>query len=504
METKTGKFSIAPDKIVDGELEIAGPQSSLVLRDGETFYFDDSSNLWVTGSLYDQTRITLIQCVQTGSTSHATPGEGVKSHSVTLFPHFIAQGRVHLERDKPTVREIAFTFEDAPSLFYDFDAFGSVANAAQYIDMLTAGNAERFKRPIRTGPDAQIAYFAGQRLIIEADTEIGKIRVEHYPSWAICGPRGIKIANEIWISIIPGLPIGFDDAVNRLRSLLRFVAVSVGRKQNLPDFKLDIGSSDAPKVLQVHWSDYPRRIDDVIPRIRSTPQPADLPLNPIRHPHEFVRVIKSWLAANTERLIARERIHESLAHQNHYTVDRLVGAANAFDQLPEAAVPRRVDLTPEVLSAKQQCKKIFRDLPASDEREFLFRALGRLGKASLNQKVRHRAQIITAAVADKFPSLDFVCDRAIECRNYFVHGSSFRFQLEHPSGNQSFLTDTLEFVFTASELIEAGWDIKRFLDAPTSMSHPFGTYRVRYKESLQALQASAETPTATANDTQDP
>ncbi|HEY5056086.1 MAG TPA: HEPN domain-containing protein [Acidobacteriaceae bacterium] len=132
------------------------------------------------------------------------------------------------------------------------------------------------------------------------------------------------------------------------------------------------------------------------------------------------------------------------------------------------------------------------------------RALGRLGKASLKQKVRHRAQIITAAAADKFPSLDFVCDRAIECRNYFVHGSSFRFQLEHPSSNQSFLTDTLEFVFTASELIEAGWDIKRFLDTPTSMSHPFGTYRVRYKESLQALQASAETSTATANDTEVP
>ena len=98
------------------------------------------------------------------------------------------------------------------------------------------------------------------------------------------------------------------------------------------------------------------------------------------------RFVESWLAVNTERLIARARIHESLAHQNHYTVDRLVGAANAFDQLPESAAPRRMDLTPGVLSAKQQCKKVFRDLPASDEREFLFALWGDSGRLRSNKR----------------------------------------------------------------------------------------------------------------------
>jgi hypothetical protein len=37
MQLKTGKFSIAPDKIVAGELNIGGPQSSVILRADELF-----------------------------------------------------------------------------------------------------------------------------------------------------------------------------------------------------------------------------------------------------------------------------------------------------------------------------------------------------------------------------------------------------------------------------------------------------------------------------------
>ena len=48
---------------------------------------------------------------------------------------------------------------------------------------------------------------------------------------------------------------------------------------------------------------------------------------------------------------------------------------------------------------------------------------------------------------------------------------------------------SLEFVFAASELIEAGWNIRTFVETPTSMSHPFGAYWVNYKKALTALKA---------------
>jgi hypothetical protein len=367
MQLKTGKFSIAPDKIVAGELNIGGPQSSVILRADELFSVGGEPDLCIPGILYDQTKVTLIDCIRTSAASHSLAEQGVKSHSETLFPHFVAEGRMHLEPGKPTIVELAFTFEDATSLFYDFDAFGAAMDATQFIDPIVEANANRFHRKIPTGPEPEIAYFTGQRLIAEADTAIGNIRVEHCPSLPIGGPRGVRIDNEIWISITPESPVTFDSAVDRLMRLLRFLAVAVGRKQNLPQFALKVGSIAPPQALKVHWSNHPRRIDDVLGE-RSIPQPGDLPLQPIQHRQEFVAVLKSWLAVDKERQVARIRIHQSLAHQNRYSVDRLVGAANAFDLLPEPAVPKTVDLSPEILDAIKVCRPLFRALPRGDER----------------------------------------------------------------------------------------------------------------------------------------
>ena len=89
---------------------------------------------------------------------------------------------------------------------------------------------------------------------------------------------------------------------------------------------------------------------------------------------------------------------------------------------------------------------------------------------------------------EKLPDMEWVCDHAIDCRNHFVHGSPVRFKNGSPADSLVFLTDTLEFVFAAAELVEAGWDLIRFVETPTTMTHPLGTYGVRYKEELRALR----------------
>ena len=57
----------------------------------------------------------------------------------------------------------------------------------------------------------------------------------------------------------------------------------------------------------------------------------------------------------------------------------------------------------------------------------------------------------------------------------------------------SFFAETLEFVFAASDLIEAGWKIGPWLQQGTSMLHPFGTYCVAYRDSLRALKTLLST-----------
>lgn len=485
-EVRIGQFRAGGEgKLMLGELRVDGSESTITLRDDD-FFNVSADEPHITGTLYDQTKITLADCIRLSS-SRSHVREGIASCSVTLFPHFVLEGRAHLNPSLATIRELHFTFEDAPILFYDFDSFGSLIDARPYIATLTQANEREFKRQIRTGPEPQIAYFAGQRVIVDVPTAIGRIRAQHAPTFALGGPRGVRIDNQIWICITGDRPITLDQAVDGIASLLRFIAISVGRAQTLPVFSIDIGSSEAPEILKVHWSHHPQRPPHTNGR---HPHPADNALDPIESPDEFSKVLSNWIAFDGERRVARMRSHESFVQSNHYSTDRLVGAANAFDLLPESAVPKRIKPPADVLEAKRLSKALFRKLPDGDERESLLRALGRIGHATLKQKVRHRAGIIAGATSNRFPSIDWICEQAVECRNHFVHGSSVTFPLNGPWNAIGFLTDTLDFVFVASDLIECGWNIDRFLGNPNTGSQALGHYCANYNANLQRLRDS--------------
>jgi hypothetical protein len=117
-------------------------------------------------------------------------------------------------------------------------------------------------------------------------------------------------------------------------------------------------------------------------------------------------------------------------------------------------------------------------------------ALGRLGTATLKHKARSRGQIVLTAASEYFPDLILVLEESINCRNHYVHGGPSKIDYRsHFFETVPFFTNTLEFVFAASDLIEAGWLIKPWRQAGTTMSHPFGTYCAYYKYNLQALKA---------------
>ena len=77
----------------------------------------------------------------------------------------------------------------------------------------------------------------------------------------------------------------------------------------------------------------------------------------------------------------------------------------------------------------------------------------------------------------------------MNCRNFYVHGSEPRFDYESNAAAISFFIDTLEFVFGASDLIEAGWNIRSWIHTCTSATHPFGRYRANYPLALPKLKA---------------
>ena len=157
-----------------------------------------------------------------------------------------------------------------------------------------------------------------------------------------------------------------------------------------------------------------------------------------------------------------------------------------FDILPPTAVPTDAELSPELQKAKTDAQRIFKGLATSPERDSVLGPLGRLGKPSLKRKVRFRAQMLLDALPNRFPHLISVVDQAVDCRNYFVHGGESRMNYSENSDIIWFFVETPQFIFGASDLIEARWNIQEW-NARTSVSHPFGRYIRNYSAQIARL-----------------
>jgi hypothetical protein len=102
-------------------------------------------------------------------------------------------------------------------------------------------------------------------------------------------------------------------------------------------------------------------------------------------------------------------------------------------------------------------------------------------------------------LATLFPDLILVTDEAVNCRNYYVHGSRKTCDYDGSLGIVAFLTNTLEFVFAASDFIDAGWNAQSWAQRGTTMSHPFSGYRRGYLDNLRELKSAI---TASSEDDQ--
>jgi hypothetical protein len=483
----SGRFALAPGEEVYGELTVAGPHSSLYLYDRKEFQTHAAPHQYITGVLNDLTKVSLIRCV-----AQRVPGYGIRGseqyHFAKAFPHFVIHGDSYLRPDEKKITKIHFVVDDATTLFYDFDAFGLLLDGKPFIEQITAANAIIASRKIDTGPEPHILYFTGRREIFATDTVLGRVSASHNPiPTSFGGPSGVGLKNTIFLTITFREPVVFDQSIRHMTTVIGFLEILAGRPQNLTAIELATESGQQnPLPLHVYWSMQPTRKRR---RGAATPQSFDILLDAIRQRDAFCRVLAGWLERDESWRPARARCSNCLAEENSYNVDRLIRAANMFDILPACAVPSDVPLSKELDKAKEATREVFRALPGSPERDSVLNALGLMGKAKLKYKVRHRADYILKEAGECFPELITVADQAVNCRNFYVHGTTPPFDYNAHFDAVTFFTDTLEFVFAASDLVEAGWDIKAWSNIGTTMSHPFGRYRVNYLLQIQALKA---------------
>jgi ApeA N-terminal domain 1/Apea-like HEPN len=475
---QAGIFSISPGRDIYGELTLAGDDTILYLRDKDFFQASAIPDQCVRGVLHDLTKVTLVKCITTSDLCVHSRGEE-KYNSASIFPHYVVLGDSHISPNDETVTEVHFVVDDASTLFNDFEAFGSLINAHQFIEQIAHANG----REIAIGPNPQIQYFTGKEEIFTAETTIGRISASHNPSFDFGGPDGVAMKNIIYVTISFHEAITFEKSIAHTATLLRYFEILVGRPQNLISLGIQIsGGRQDPDHLQVYWSNPPQRSTS---HGEKNPHPRSVLIDAVRQPDYFARVLTSWIAREAEWRDARVRFSSSFAQQRYFSIERLIGAANIFDILPSSAIPRDVKLSGELESAKADCQEIFKNLTQSAERDSVLNVLGRLGKSALKHKVRHRSQPLLGL----FQNIDLVTDEAVNCRNHYVHGSEPRFDYSNNFDTVIFLTRTLEFVFATSDLAEAGWDIANWANTTSPFFHPFAEYHTSYDENLRRLKS---------------
>ena len=487
--TYSGKFKILPDTEATGSLTIAGSNSSLHV--GGIGGFRLNRGVTVTGDLHDLRKVSLSDCWPSGGIQHSTSSESKETWNCILRPRLLVIGNDYLLPNDKEIVEANFTFDDATKLFYDRDAFGIVhVDTGRDGDSLMKKIGELGNRKIEIGSRPKIAYFSGKFDIASIDTAIGKISIFRGIEYGPTNSDGIKIKHRIAIKLQFSGLVDSDHAIRNVVRLLRLFEIITGRPQNLTNLSFFKGKEERlAERFEVIQCDLPRHERSDEERDSS----LGVLINPIQQKEEFSRVVANWLDRYETWEDAYSRFFNGFFKQKSYDIDRLVGAANMFDILPDIALPPKAEIPADLKSVIDRCRDIIKELPsASSERHSLLSALGRVGSNTLKQKIRHRAKILVDVVGNDFPEIFWVIDEAVNCRNHYVHGSPLRIDASKIGTAPVFFTMTLEFVFIASVLVEAGWNLK-----PRSQAghhHPFAVYYGDYMRSLEELKSSTKSP----------
>jgi hypothetical protein len=225
----SGLFAVSAEKEIYGELSFKGPETLLYLQDNEPFAPLGRPERCIIGVLQDHRKVSLIDCV-----GPLVPGSGPRGsdryYFAKVFPHYVVCGRRHLTPSEKATTKVHFVIDDASTLFYDFDAFGTVLDARPFIEQIS--NANALGRTIVTGPDPAILYFTGKREIFGADTPLGEISASHNPIQNLPGPEGVLLRNKIVVTIEFEEQIVFNEAI--ARTLTYQIFWTLGRSSSEP------------------------------------------------------------------------------------------------------------------------------------------------------------------------------------------------------------------------------------------------------------------------------
>ena len=461
-----GRFTVADGCTLNGALVFVDEAVTLNIWD-TTILDPTTMSSTITGKLEDNRIVTLFDCsLPPRAAFRWSPSHG-ESSIARILPNNIVYGNSTFDPIHDVLSRVTFRTQDTNVFHNDPKAF--------------------FFR--RTDATSVTAHYSGKQSIFCAHTRFGTVSAFHdIQNLSIDVSERVSIRTKVYLDIEFGEALRFHDVVRRARSLGSLVGLLVGRPQNLAEMIVTrYGGKQARLNVDCRkYQTYRPAADDareamILGRL----------VDPSTDTEAFGEILTNWVARDDGWRDSRNRFDGCFGKQRRYGEDRLIGAANMFDLLPKSDVGRKREISCSVKEAVEHCKCVLKKARArpsdnDDPCNEVLRWIGRIDQKSLKQKIISRTNVILGVLEERFPDLELVIDVAVKCRNHYVHGPDGRTHIEYRD-HLIFLTDTLEFVFATSDLIEDGWDVETWI-ARISGDHPFVRYVVGYGENLGALK----------------
>lgn len=488
---------LTKDREFTGILRISGGESVLKLIGKAFWKKPDGEYIDIHGILIDGQKASLLNCIPTGNSRYRFDENSQFESS--YFPNYVVVGEEYIRSSEPVIRSIRYHFGNINHLLTGYKTFQSLHPSPNEVRQILETNHKKnekiaedfgwekqaFEPEISENP--HLLYFSGLWEIISFGFDLGTISLKNRTTHNLGSSKGIGISNEVTVDIDFTEPKTLESALFSLRKLHGLLELSLGHRQRYDWIELDLiyeskkTTQELPQRARLYWSLCNSRVKD-----DSIIEHHDVLFSIDQQPEEFSKIAEGWMNSHESMGDPRDRF--ATAFFSSYDINRIVGAANMFDLLPDSHVPKKKEVDSQLKEAISQCRSIFKNLPESFARQSVLDAMGRIGKASLREKIYHQADKVMVATGNIFPNLYLPCQHAVVARNHYVHGSprSFNYQLHFTEF--AFIIDTLEFVFAAADLIDLGWDVKRWIEKGSTMHHSFDAYRLNYSFNIHRLQ----------------
>jgi hypothetical protein len=424
----------------------------------------------VIGIAKDGQSITCVNCVGAPIGGTATY-YGKQRHFMSLFPNRVLFGPRHIHPEEKEISALTFSFTCANMLFYDWGTFGHII----YEHPLSFGQKHEILKYVKKSPKRRRRgghldlYFHWDRgPIIEVKSAIGTVTASTATSTSMPSSSGISVHGQVRIHVQFESPQTLEELLRVQFIIMEFFELVAQSKQNVTQIEVTHKDAERESALRLYLS---HGDDEDIEDL----QPTDALVNGGMQSEEFERMLKAWLDTHDGRSAARRRFVDGFRTGRSYEADRLVGAANAFDLLPASdfgktiTIPGDVETLVSGLEAEVE-KAAKTSTAVAEYKDRLRDTLGRVRSFNLRSKVLARYAELPPELKKRLPEMEELIAQSIRARNFFVHGTGAKMSAEAIYRHAPFFTDTLEFVFAASELQKCGWDIARWLKESFSTS----------------------------------